>query len=544
MQDSLTGVESGERGDVRLMVAVFAALMVALRLLWIQYPEPWYDELFTMGASKTAYFFEVLRKEAAYNPHGYYLLTRTLTAVAPDLGVAGYRLLSALFSCLTLWPLLLLGRRYLTPLATVILLALWAVNPSQLFFAQEARGYSLVGFLVCCNMYFIAEYSRQPSRRSWWGFVVSACLALFTHYTTIFYLPSTVAFPLFMARDVASRRRILMGYVGAALVIGLVFMPYFYWFNMASGESGGIAWLTPPESYLKEALRSPFKVVFDYPARLWSKHFEDVAAPGGNRPLVNLTIGGLLLAFLITVLLSRRAPAMLRASVLSYGITILFLVVVSKVYAPCFLAGRYEILSQPLLLMTMAYGVGWLWERRRLLGLAVAVGLLGIYGFKLAVYYQEGWRHEERQQADLAQFLGKSSGTALVLSPVSLRLAYMLESRGFSRVCGERWCTMASPDGALRLKLADMPMGKGTSNFKFEPPFSLSAAEAEHNATTALLLAADRPAVLWVEPAMLPGLEGLIRAAGYCVPTSVGGESGELKALALSRLVPCQGSGG
>jgi hypothetical protein len=508
ISDKITGYL---RPHKRLLVPlILIILAVLIRLTAITIPYPWGDELFGFYCIKSPFFRDITRIEAAFNPHGYYLLMRFLDFLSP-LTVLDMRLVSAFFSALTLWPLLLIARRHLSFAATLMLLLLWAVSPLQLFFAQEARAYSLVTLLGCFMLYFLLEMVHRPRPGALAGFVATATLALYTHYMTLFFLPVTLLFPLFLGS-----RRALKDYFIAALAIAILFLPYFYLFNIAAAkEFDGHAWIMKPTSYLAEFLRSFIKLIIDFPLSAWHKHLYGHNYPAAVR-IANWLMGSALLLGLLALVVRRQTPAVIRLFVVSYLALIAVLVGITAGYRPYFVAGRYETLAQPLLLLALAYGWGELSKKSALFSMGLAALLVGFCAFKIGLYWQAGTEHHQKIKADLDHFMSQIKENDLVLLERGVRLDYLMRERGYTSSCTADSCSLSRPSGP-NFEYVDMPIRQELIYFKFEPPFYTRIDPERHQRLLKEILRHKRPRQIWLHGELRATLKEQLAASHYCL---------------------------
>ncbi len=95
-----------------------------------------------------------------------------------------------------------LGRRFFSPLAGWIAAAVFALSSNTMYYAQEARSYSLHFFLICLGWYclFAALTARGASRSTahhWWiAFLLTMSLAVYAHLISVVYIFAQVAFVL------------------------------------------------------------------------------------------------------------------------------------------------------------------------------------------------------------------------------------------------------------------------------------------------------------------------------------------------------------
>ncbi len=170
---------SAERTD--LTVAVLAtALAAVLSLLFIGDKCLWIDE----GASiyfahDASHLWERLVHREA-NMWLYYLLLSLWLRLGDSEAVA--RSLSALFATASVPLIYVLGRRLFGARAGAIAALLLASHAFLIRYAQEARGYALLLFLVVFSSYFLVKAVDEGSWGGWVGHGITMGLAIHAHF--------------------------------------------------------------------------------------------------------------------------------------------------------------------------------------------------------------------------------------------------------------------------------------------------------------------------------------------------------------------------
>ena len=107
------------------------------------------------------------------------LLKGWLTVTHSDAGVRWLSALCGLGSVLAIWQL---GKEVCNAESGLAAAALWALNPLQLYYAQLARGYSLLALLAVVAIWQLARALRTNAAGSWAGFAMAGALGMYTHY--------------------------------------------------------------------------------------------------------------------------------------------------------------------------------------------------------------------------------------------------------------------------------------------------------------------------------------------------------------------------
>lgn len=153
-----------------------------LRLAFIWVPPFWYDENFTLLATRLPMWRMLAATAGDVHPPLYYLVMWPIAQLVDILHAPIWilRLPSVLFSVLSLVVFaLILQRLDLNPRVKVAAMVLMTVMPFQLYYAQEARMYTLLEFLTLFA--FLAMLQRR-----WAVFGLALGLLLYTQNYGIF----------------------------------------------------------------------------------------------------------------------------------------------------------------------------------------------------------------------------------------------------------------------------------------------------------------------------------------------------------------------
>ena len=172
----------------RLLLFALILLSLGLSLWRIEVKGLWWDESLSLyRAQKSVPYILSGRIDfigmstVDQHPPLYFLVLRMLTLVCGDSDFA-LRIPSALFTTLMIPLLYVLGRRLRNPQAGLWAAFLGSISPFYLWYAQEARMYTMVASLGLASIYCLW---RATEERKWtWGlgFSLIASTALVTHY--------------------------------------------------------------------------------------------------------------------------------------------------------------------------------------------------------------------------------------------------------------------------------------------------------------------------------------------------------------------------
>ena len=157
------------------------AFAAVLRLLFIWVPPLWYDENFSLVVARLpwAQFWQAILGDV--HPPLYYLIIRPIAQLTSIPWLI--RLPSVIFSLAALWLAWKIFLRWASIPVRVqtAALILMAILPTQLWFAQEARMYALLEFLVMLGFY---AFQRQR----WQLLTLANILLLYTQNYGLFYM--------------------------------------------------------------------------------------------------------------------------------------------------------------------------------------------------------------------------------------------------------------------------------------------------------------------------------------------------------------------
>jgi 4-amino-4-deoxy-L-arabinose transferase-like glycosyltransferase len=108
--------------------------------------------------------------------------------------------------------------------AGLLAAALMALSPFAIWYSDEARAYATMMFLVALSTLALLRAVEGGERRWWIIYALTACAALWTHYTAVFVLVAQAVWALWTHRE---RRRELI-IAGLAITVGyLPWLPGF-----------------------------------------------------------------------------------------------------------------------------------------------------------------------------------------------------------------------------------------------------------------------------------------------------------------------------
>jgi mannosyltransferase len=248
-------------------VLVITVIGFALRLTFLGRQSLWYDEAFSLAVARADWpvFWAALLSDGVHPP-GYYLLVREGLALFGN-GEFALRFSSVLAGTLAV-PLLyqlgciLGGRRW--GLVAGLLLAL---NPFALWYAQEARMYSLTLCLSIAGGYTFWRLVTRPDTRHWLWLTLVSALSFVVHYFA--FLFSLVQF-VYLVASLRRNYRVLRWWVASQVAAFLLFLPWAAAIVTREGRNFGIGWIHPPTLLDVPLTLSNLAFALSDPTRPWT----------------------------------------------------------------------------------------------------------------------------------------------------------------------------------------------------------------------------------------------------------------------------------
>ena len=182
---------------IRLVLLGITLLALALRLCHLSGQSLGYDEGYSVALARQSLSAIAAQTAADIQPPLYYDLLHFWMQLFGT-SEAAVRSLSLLFGLLTMPLLYALGRRLFGPATGLLAALLGAISPFWIWYAQEARNYTLVTFLGVLSSYLLLAVLTPtpalPLRRGrgregvvvWSAFVLTNIAAVYTHYYAFF----------------------------------------------------------------------------------------------------------------------------------------------------------------------------------------------------------------------------------------------------------------------------------------------------------------------------------------------------------------------
>jgi mannosyltransferase len=202
VNDTIASPKSARRSTVWPLLALLALLLLALALRVYRLPAQslWYDEGVSWYLTRMSPPALTVWTANDIQPPLYYYLFWLWVRLA---GTSEYalRFPSVFFGVLTLPLLWVTARRLFGMRAAWLAALLLALSPLHVYYAQEARMYTLLTFLGLLSSYLLLRLlnSQSTNLRSphLWSYVLTVVAALYTHYFAFFLLAAHILYVLY-----------------------------------------------------------------------------------------------------------------------------------------------------------------------------------------------------------------------------------------------------------------------------------------------------------------------------------------------------------
>ncbi len=185
----IKSARSGQAKFIGLILLLILALGAVLRIVNLGADSIWLDEAYSIQFARLP-LQQLIDETASSDVHPplYYLLLHYWIKLCGD-SEAGARLLSALFSLLSILMLYALAALLFDRATGLLSALLLSLSLFHIEFAQEARMYTLLAFLSLCSLYFFLKlFTTETRAPALTGYVVTTSLLMHTHVYGFFIL--------------------------------------------------------------------------------------------------------------------------------------------------------------------------------------------------------------------------------------------------------------------------------------------------------------------------------------------------------------------
>ncbi len=228
---------------ITLVAAVLRAIRLDVGL--------WYDEIVTLIDFARHPLADVVSSYPHNNQHPLYSV---LSWVSINLlGEHGWtlRLPAFVFGVASVPMLYAFGAQVASKREALWSAAFLAVSYHHVWFSQNARGYTALGFWTMLSTMFLLQGLQRDETRAWVGYAVAAALGVYTHLTMVFVVAAHVlvcaGLVVFGDRDglAPTKRTWVMGFGLATLIGAIIYAPMlvaiYEFFTAPAAEAANVA---------------------------------------------------------------------------------------------------------------------------------------------------------------------------------------------------------------------------------------------------------------------------------------------------------------
>lgn len=359
----------------------------------------WYDEAFT-GIILKQDFSEM--NQSIFNdvhPPLYYWLVKPWAAIG-DYTPFAIRSFSAFLGVLTVVSLFWIGKKMFNERVGLLAAAIGAISPFAIEYSQEARMYSLFGFLMLWAVWFFYRAVKKGEIKDWIGWGIFCGLSFYTHYLSLFFFVMFYVACVITAEKSKGWIKKLLPAKGFLLGSGIILIFFLSWIKIFVDHisKGNLGWIEP--SYLSAIPQTLQIFFFGHPAGTGGipssngfKYFFD----GSSAGILILVLLAILLAVIWKKTVYKNEFKIL--AVLSLG-TLIFLIILSHFNIKLYVARYFMPAALLLYLFLSALAAGsfagkkWKW--------IIILLIYGLFIFNLKpLDYNGGWSQIYRNQNDL-----------------------------------------------------------------------------------------------------------------------------------------------
>lgn len=387
------------------LISLLAVLLRLTPIVWER--DFWYDEAFTGILLKAPWIEMNQMIFADVHPPLYYWLVKLWSALF-DYSPEGIRSFSLIFGVLTVVSVYWIAKKMFDMRAGLLAAAVTAISPFAIEYSQEARMYSLFGFLFVWSVWFFVKALEDDKRKDWilWG--VFSGLAFLTHYLALFFFIIFYVGYVFYGRIFQEKKwsNSILGHKNFWIGVGVISSFFASWLRYFIPHmlKGNLGWIPPAH-------------LSDLPKTLQIFFFGHQPGTGGvpesvefiklykDIPFFDGTSMGLLIFTAIILMISyiwlkkEKRKEVFLLSIISLG-TLLFLIILAHFNLKLYVS-RYFMPSAVVVfillagMVTLIFHSRWAW-----------LIVLGSYAFLtlflVPIRFQGGW-------TEVSNFIQKDS---------------------------------------------------------------------------------------------------------------------------------------
>lgn len=208
-------------------------IFLFLRIYHLGYHDFWYDEIGTISYARYPW--------GNWNAPLYWII---LHFWIKFFGISEFslRFPSLIFSFSSCILIFMLGKELFNKKVALFASIFMGLSPFHLWYAQEARDYSMVLCLSILSSYFFFRALKENKNKLWLFFVLTSLLGIYTNYFYIFLFPAQFLYLIFFKRQRFNFKKVIW-----FLIIALGFSFYLPRFLSKFYYVWGGFWIPKPE---------------------------------------------------------------------------------------------------------------------------------------------------------------------------------------------------------------------------------------------------------------------------------------------------------
>ncbi len=341
-----------------LFIIMIIGLSILLRMYKINTKDIWLDEANTVliAENNPSGIVSSLKHDA--HPPLYYFILHFWMKLFGQTETA-LRSLSASFGVLLVISLFFIGRKLFTTRTAIYVALFSAIAPIQVMYSQQVRMYTLLPLTSVLSMYFLLRFIQEGKNSQICWYIVSTVACLYTHHYGILLLPSQAIIIFFFTRQY---KRLML----ALLILGYILLRYALWLPVLYRKFGSVSQVSQHNwvNYFWDSYS------------FWGSLYGSLKSfsPGGVQPpyvplnalswqpTLPVIISGVMLLFGLSSLIKRKKPSKTH-KIAIYWLLIYSLIplitagIVSIVFLPIYIPGRYDQFVFPAFCLLVAVGI-------------------------------------------------------------------------------------------------------------------------------------------------------------------------------------------
>jgi uncharacterized membrane protein len=388
------------------LMVVILLLATCLRLPWLKAQSIAFDESFSLavGSANWPVLFQAVLSDGVHPPL-FYIIHKGALALW-GISEFGQRFLAAVFSILSVALIYWAGRTFFNRAVGLLSALLMALNPLQIWFAQEARMYSLLGVLTIISMTTFWQAIRTSQRRYWIRLAVVNSIIFILHYFG--FLIPLIQF-IFILSTFARNHRQLRPWALAQFIAAIPLLPWLIFTALRERQTFGVGFLIKPTPL--DFLETYWNLIIGSQQLAW--------------PIIVITLAiiGVACVMALRPFSSRRTWA--KQARLLVGLWVLLPPLITWLISQrhSFYADRYLSFAIPALLLWLAFGVLRLPSPRVRYLVATGLVIISSYGLIMTHLDAEFWKDNWREVA--AYVRGQEqAGDVILLYTTHIKFAF------------------------------------------------------------------------------------------------------------------------